>query len=95
VGDGPKETDMNLKMLLAAALTFALLTVSVRAQGMPGGGGDQGMGASGIGGGGKHRGGNRQQTQQKDTKPQVDDKAYRSAIESVPEQKFDPWHNMR
>ena len=64
--------------------------------GSSGGFGSSAMsGAGGMGGGGKHRGGNGQQTQQADKKPKVDDKAYRSAIDSLPNQKFDPWRNVR
>jgi hypothetical protein len=84
-----------MKVLMAAVLAFALLTISVHAQGMPGAGGGQGTGAGGMGSGGKHRGGNGQQTQQADKKPKVDDKAYRSAIDALPNQKFDPWRNAR
>jgi hypothetical protein len=84
-----------MKALLAAVLTFALLTESARAQGMPGAGAGQGTGAGGMGGGGKHRGGSGQQTQQADKKPKVDNRAYRSAIDSLPDQKFDPWRNAR
>jgi hypothetical protein len=69
-----------MKALLAAGLTFALLTAPVHAQGTPGG---------------KHRKGTGQKTQDQEKKPKVDDKAYRSAIDRLPDQKFDPWANTR
>jgi hypothetical protein len=48
--------------------------------------------ASGQGFGGKHRRGD----QKTDTsKTKVDEKAYESSLKSLPDQSFDPWHNMR
>jgi hypothetical protein len=82
-----------VKTLLAAALTFALLTAPTHAQGMPGGPGAM-PGSDGTLGG-KHRKGTGQKTQDEEKKTKVDDKEYRSAIERLPDQKFDPWHNMR
>jgi hypothetical protein len=45
-----------------------------------------------MGGGGRHhQGGDDKKTDQK--KPQVDDKAYKAALERIPEpkEKYDPW----
>ncbi len=43
-----------------------------------------------MGGGGHHRGGGKSSDQKK---PQVDEKAYKAALERIPEpkQKYDPW----
>ena len=82
-----------MKALLAAVLTFALLTAPVHAQGMPGEPGAM-PGSDGTSGG-KHRKGTGQKTQDQEKKPKVDDKAYRSAIDRLPDQKFDPWANTR
>jgi hypothetical protein len=82
-----------MKTILAAALTFAMLTAPAHAQGMPGGSGaiPDSDGTSG----GKHRKGTGQKTPDQEKKTKVDDKGYRSAIERLPDQKFDPWHNTR
>jgi hypothetical protein len=50
--------------------------------------------AQGFGGmgGGKHRHG---QEQKKEGKKKLDDKNYKSPLEALPDQKFDPWQNMR
>jgi hypothetical protein len=82
-----------MKTLLAAALTFALLTAPAFAQGMPSGPGAT-PGSDGTSGG-KHRKGSGQKTQDQEKKTKVDDKGYRSAIERLPDQKFDPWHDTR
>jgi hypothetical protein len=83
-----------MKSLSAAALTFALLTAPAHAQGMPGGPGA--MPGSDATSGGKHRKGTGQKTQEQEKKqPKVDDKEYRSAIDRLPDQKFDPWRNTR
>jgi hypothetical protein len=82
-----------MKALLAAALTFALLTAPAHAQGVPGGA-EATPGSDGTSGG-KHRKETGQKTQDQKPKPKVDDKAYRSAIDRLPDQKFDPWHDTR
>jgi Spy/CpxP family protein refolding chaperone len=82
-----------MKAFLAAALTFALLTAPAHAQGMPGGSGAM-PGSDGTSGG-KHRKGTGQKTQGQEKKTKVDDKGYRSAIDRLPDQKFDPWKNAR
>jgi hypothetical protein len=46
-------------------------------------------------GGGKHRGGGKQQAQEQKSAPRADEKASHKAIESLPDQKYDPWHDMR
>ena len=66
-----------------AAVIVALLTVSSYAQGM----GGQGM----PGGKGHH--GRPQNTEQ--PKKKADDKAYKSALDRLPDKKFDPWQNVR
>lgn len=45
----------------------------------------------GGGGGGRHQGGNDAKSNQK--KPQVDEKAYKAALDRIPEpkEKYDPW----
>jgi hypothetical protein len=45
--------------------------------------------------GGKHRRGTEQKTQDQEKKTKVDDKGYRSAIDRLPDEKFDPWRNTR
>jgi hypothetical protein len=42
-----------------------------------------------------HRKGTGQKTRDQEKKPKVDDKAYRSAIDRLPDQEFDPWANTR
>lgn len=50
------------------------------------------MGGGGGGGGRRHQGETRQEK-----KPQVDDKAYKAALERIPEpkEKYDPWSGAR
>lgn len=61
------------------ALIIVGLAVPAAAQGMPGG--DK-----------RHRG-NAEKKEQR--KPKVDEKAYQSAIDKLPDQKFDPWRTVR
>ena len=82
-----------MKALLAAALTFAMLIASGHAQEVPGGPGA--MPDSDGTSGGKHRKGTGQKTQDPEKKAKADDKGYRAAIERLPDQRFDPWHNTR
>jgi len=49
-------------------------------------------GAQQTPGGKKHRGGG-QKTEQQTKKP--DDRAYNSALSRIPNQKYDPWHDLR
>lgn len=71
------------------AVIVALLTATAYSQGMGGGSG-------GGKGGGRHRGGEQKvDDAQKKKKAAEADKAYKSAIDSLPDQKFDPWRNMR
>jgi hypothetical protein len=79
-----------MKPLLAALLTLALLSAPAHAQGLTSGT-DATPGSKGSGG--KHRNGTRAKTQEQ--KPKADDKAYRTAIDRLPDQKFDPWKNAR
>jgi hypothetical protein len=85
-------TKILMRTVSAAALTFALLSAPAHAQ-APGGPGA--MPGSDGSSGGKHRKGSGQKTQQQDQKPKVDDKDYRSAIDRLPNQTFDPWHGAR
>jgi len=72
-----------MKRFVVAAVTTALLTMPAYSQGMMGGPG------------GRKHGGGDQKTEQK--KPKVDDKAYKSALDKLPDQKkdSDPWRNVR
>lgn len=66
------------------ATIIALLTIPAAAQGM----------GTGMGGGGKKR--HSDQAEQKGpVKPKVDDKGYRSALDRLPDKKYDPWANQR
>jgi hypothetical protein len=82
-----------IEALAASALTFALLSAAAHAQAMPGGPGA--MPGSDGSSGGKHRKGGGQKTEQQDKKPMVDEKDYHSAIDRLPNQPFDPWHDSR
>jgi hypothetical protein len=74
----------------AAALALMVLGAPAHAQGMPGG--PQSMpGPDGSGKHGKKSG----QGAQQDQKPKVDDKDYHSALERLPDQKYDPWRGAR
>jgi hypothetical protein len=64
---------------LIIALMAVLLVATANAQGMRGGGGK------------KSRGDNASAAPRK----QVDDKDYKAAIDRLPDQKYDPWKNMR
>lgn len=64
------------------ALIFAALTVPAYAQGMSGG-----MP------GGKGRHGQQQRTEQ--PKRKADEKDYKSALDKLPDKKFDPWQGVR
>jgi len=79
-----------MKALLAVALTILLLSAPARAQGVAGG--PDASGSKGMSGG-KHRNGAETKTQEQ--KPKADDKDYRSAIGRLPDQKFDPWKDVR
>jgi hypothetical protein len=48
--------------------------------------------AQGMPGGNRHRGKAEKSEQRK---PKVDEKAYQSAIDKLPDQKFDPWRTVR
>jgi hypothetical protein len=73
--------------IFLVGLIAALLTVTAYAQGIGG------MSK----GGGRHRESNEQKADdaQKKKKAAESEKAYKSAIESLPDQKYDPWKNMR
>ena len=76
-----------MKALLAVSLSFALLSTPAHAQGVTGGP-DATPGSKG-----KHR--NVAGTKTPEQKPKADDKDYRSAIGRLPDQKFDPWKDVR
>jgi hypothetical protein len=69
--------------ILAAALALGLLAASAQAQmgGPPGGGGRQPFDK-------------RNQKSGEPAKPKADDKAYSSALKSLPDKQYDPWHGM-
>ena len=71
-----------MKRFVVAAVTTALLTMPAYSQGMGGPGG-------------RKHGGGEQKSEEK--KPKVDDKAYKSALDKLPDQKKDndPWRNVR
>jgi hypothetical protein len=82
--------------LMAAALAMVLLTAPCYSQDVSG---SQGMsspdGTPGLQGksrGKGHRGSAQKSEQQQ---PKVDEKAYRSAIDSLPDKKYDPWREVR
>jgi hypothetical protein len=79
-----------MKTLFSALLIFAFASAPGYAQGVAGGT-DATPGAKGSGG--KHRNAAGAKTQEQ--KPKVDDKEYRSAIDRLPDQTFDPWKNAR
>jgi hypothetical protein len=68
---------MRSMVIAAAVLAIALLTL------MPA--------QAQMGGGGRHHQGNDTKSDQK--KPQVDEKAYKAALDRIPEpkEKYDPW----
>jgi hypothetical protein len=68
---------MRSMVVAAAVLAIALLTL------MPA--------QAQMGGGGRHHQGNDTKSDQK--KPQVDEKAYKAALDRIPEpkEKYDPW----
>jgi hypothetical protein len=85
---------MWIKMLAVGALGFCLLAAPAYAQDAPSI--DAGSGAApGQKGGGKHGGGGKQQTQEQRSAPRADENAAHAVIESLPDQKFDPWRNVR
>jgi hypothetical protein len=78
LGPGDGREKEIMKTFAAAVAILALIAMPVHAQ-------------MGGGGGGKRQRGGDQKTEQK--KPQVDDKAYKAALERIPEpkEKYDPW----
>jgi len=75
---------MKLASLAIAAVAVALVASSAQAQT---------MGQSGGSGGHRHQ----QQNADKSgaQKPKADEKAYASALQSIPNKQFDPWHGVR
>jgi hypothetical protein len=84
-----------MRALAMAALMSALLAAPTLAQGVPG---SDGISSPDDGSGQKARHGKRSpasaQKSEQQT-PKADEKAYRSALDRLPDQKFDPWRNMR
>jgi hypothetical protein len=69
--------------ILGAALALSVMVASAQAQ----------MG--GPGGGGRHQPfDKRNQKSGEPAKPKADDKAYSSALKSLPDKQYDPWHGM-
>ena len=64
---------------LIVALTVGLLTVPAYSQD--------------ASGGKRHH--NNEQKNEQQTKTKVDDKAYKSSLDQIPSQKYDPWHTAR
>jgi hypothetical protein len=73
---------------LIAALLVAAVALAAHAQGMSGMGG----GMSGMGGKGHH---GQHQRDGDQPKRKVDEKAYKSALDKLPDKKFDPWGGVR
>jgi hypothetical protein len=65
--------------ILAAALALSVMVAAAQAQ----------MGSPG---GGAH--GKRNQKSSEPAKPKADDKAYSSALKSLPDKQYDPWHGI-
>ena len=83
-----------MRSLLAAAVMIGLLSTHSWSQGLSGSPGMSSQnGTSGSQGRGKGRRGAAQKTQEQT--PKVDEKAYRSALDSLPDKKFDPWRDVR
>jgi Spy/CpxP family protein refolding chaperone len=81
--------------IVIAAMVLALMLSGAAAQSMGGAGGVGGGGGfGGFGGGGRNH---QQKTTNKpaEQKPKVDEKAYAAALKSLPNKKYDPWHNVR
>ncbi|MGA8611562.1 MAG: hypothetical protein WB760_07550 [Xanthobacteraceae bacterium] len=69
--------------ILGAALALTVMVASAQAQ----------LGGS-PGGGGRQHFDKRNQKSSEPTKPKADDKAYNSALKSLPDKQYDPWHGM-
>jgi hypothetical protein len=69
--------------VLGAALALTVMVASAQAQlgGSPGGGGRQHLGKS-------------NQKSGEPARPKADDKAYSSALKSLPDKQYDPWHGL-
>jgi hypothetical protein len=68
--------------ILATALALSVMVISAQAQsGAPGGGARQPFGK-------------RNQKSAEPAKPKADDKAYSSALKSLPDKQYDPWHGL-
>jgi hypothetical protein len=68
--------------ILATALALGVMAASAQAQvGSPGGAARQPFD-------------NRKQKSGEPAKPKADDKAYNSALKSLPDKQYDPWHGM-
>ena len=71
-----------MKAVVIALATIVALTVPAYSQG-------RGKG------GGRHAPSSPQQTEEQKKKAAEAEKAYQSAIDRIPDKKFDPWGNMR
>ena len=70
-----------MRTVVIALATIAVLTAPAYAQGR--------------GQGGRHAGTQPQQSEEQKKKAAEAEKAYHSALDGIPNQKFDPWGNMR
>jgi hypothetical protein len=93
-----------MRILPALALAASTIICAVALASAPGwaqasgpgaSGADSQNGALGTGGGGRRGGRGGQSDNKKPTTPRADDKAFRSAIDRLPDQKYDPWRGTR
>jgi hypothetical protein len=73
--------------ILAAALALTVMAASAQAQ-------VGGFGGPG-GGGGRQAFDKRNQKANEPAKPKADDKAYNSALKTLPDKQYDAWHGVR
>jgi hypothetical protein len=70
-----------MRAVVISLVAIALLTVPAHAQGREKGG--------------KHSASDQQQTQEQKKKNAEAEKAYKAAVDKIPDKTFDPWGNMR
>jgi hypothetical protein len=70
--------------ILAAALALSVMVAAAQAQ----------MGSPGGGGATRQPFDKRNQKSSEPARPKADDKAYSSALKSLPDKQYDPWHGM-
>lgn len=79
---------MTIRFLITV-LAVALMMADARAQGVGG------MGGAGGGGGGRHQQRDKTDDKPEPAKPKVDEKAYNSALKSIPDKHYDAWGAVR